>query len=88
MELIFKSNPTTGYSWDYDETIIDGLFSVKSNYKQDKSCGKRMAGCGGAEHFKLIAGQDEGEGIFFACYTFLAEEANYDVLHGLYGSTC
>ena len=88
MELIFKSNPTTGYSWDYDETIIDGLFSVKSKYKQDKSCGKRMAGCGGAEHFKIIAGQDEGEGIFFACYTFLDEEANYDDLHGLYGSTC
>ena len=87
MELIFKSNPTTGYSWDYDETILDGLFSVKSNYVQDESCAG-LDGCGGAQHYKIIAGQDEGEGTFFACNTHLNEEANYDVMHSWFGSSC
>ena len=87
MELIFESNPTTGYSWDYDETILDGLFSVKSSYVQDESCAGDV-GCGGAQHYKIIAGQDEGEGTFFACNTHLNEEANYDVMAGWLGTNC
>lgn len=88
MELIFKSNPTTDYSWDYDETILDGLFSVKSNYVQDESCPPGGFGCGGAQHFKLIAGQDWGTGTFFACNMHGKEEANYDVMSGRLGSNC
>ena len=88
LEFILEANPSTGYGWDYDETIIDGLFKVKSIYKQDKGCGKGMMGCGGAQHFKIIAGQHEGEGTFFTCNTRGSEEVRYDVMANLLGNDC
>ena len=89
LEFILAANPSTGYSWDYDETIIDdGLFKVKSTYKQDESCGQRMRGCGGAQHIKIIAGKDEGEATFFACKTRGTTEVRYDVMANWVGISC
>jgi len=66
MEFILTENPTTGYVWKYDETIIGDLFTVASTYKQDKSCKNHPIGCGGKRHFK-VRGKEEGNGTLFTC---------------------
>jgi len=42
VEFILSENPTTGYEWKYDETIINDTFTVDSYFKQDKSCNNVM----------------------------------------------
>ena len=87
LEFIFKENPTTGYMWNYDKTIVKGLYKVKSSYKQDKSCRPGMSGCGGVRRFKITAGPKEGDGIFYICNSPPWEgEVRYDVMR--VGSQC
>ena len=88
MEFILTENPTTGYWWRYDETIIGDTFTVTSSYKQDASCKKHPIGCGGKRHFQ-VKGQKEGNGTLFT-YNLRSYDGDvrYDVMHNLLGSNC
>ena len=87
LEFILKENPTTGFEWKYDETIIDDLYQVESIYKQDVECDGGMSGCGGTKYFKVTAGLEEGVGIFYTCKARSWEEPlRYDVM--LPGAEC
>ena len=72
MEFVLEENPSTGYEWHYDETIINKLFKVESTYEQygpDKGCAAGSVGCWGERTFKITAGQKGGSGTLYACYT-------------------
>lgn len=87
MEFILTENPTTGYVWKYDETIIGDLFTVASTYKQDKSCKNHPIGCGGKRHFK-VRGKEEGNGTLFTCNLQGSDPVRYDVMSNLLGTNC
>ena len=69
VDLTLEENPSTGYAWQHDETLVNGLYEVESSYQQDKSCKDGVVGCGGLRTFKITAGPEEGDGTFYACYT-------------------
>ena len=78
MTLILEENPTSGYTWDYDEYIGDDLYEVESVYVPDAKC--KGLGCGGARHFTISPVAHEGDGIFFVCNVPDGEWVEYDVM--------
>jgi len=73
IEFVLEENPSTGYEWNYDETIFDNkLFKVESTYEQygpDKGCVAGSVGCEGERILKITAGQKGGSGTLYTCYT-------------------
>ncbi len=56
LEIKLASNPTTGYSWSFDDASVNFIERQgDSSFVLDKSCGDMMAGCGGNELWKFKA---------------------------------
>ena len=71
LEFILEGGGVTGYGWYYDDTIVNGLYSVDFTYEQygpDNGCRAGMLGCRGKEIFKITAGAEEGDATFFTCW--------------------
>ena len=49
----FSENPTTGYTMIVDDSVIDGVFTYTSSYKQDQP--GKCCGYGGKVTFTLKA---------------------------------
>ena len=57
----FSTNPTTGYQMIVDDSVIDGVFTYTSSYKQDQP--GECCGYGGKKTFTLQAVK-QGSSVF------------------------
>jgi len=98
--LYFEEDPTTGFEWNYDENIINGLFQVDTIYIPSSQCDDKTTDCHRTKAFQLTAGQNEGTAIFYTCKTryengiadgsvrYGVMDKRYDVMHNKKGPVC
>ena len=67
LRLAVAGNPTTGYSWEVNEEMANGAFTVTEDYiMNDAPPG--MVGVGGMYYFTIEAGPEQAEGTISLAY--------------------
>lgn len=78
--ITFRSNPSTGYDWQYKIKNSD-LINIEQTYKED-NCSKDVIGCPGTTTFK-VTGLKKGEATIYLQYK-RPWEVNEDDLDATY----
>ena len=70
IQIIVSENPSTGYSWLFDQDAAKGILSVDAEYFRPslKQGDRRMVGSPGYKVFTVTAGSKSGRAPFRIAY--------------------